>query len=61
MLRFLFAALVVYLGYRFLKALFSNQSPKTNVRGQQKNRPLDLRDSDVEDAKFRDVDETGSE
>lgn len=60
MLRFLFVALVVYLGYRFLKGLFSKQNTGANVSGQQKNKPLDLRDSDVEDAKFRDIDENGS-
>jgi len=53
--RFLFIALVVYLGYRFLRGLWEKDSGKSEVRGKQKNQPLDLGDADVEDAHFEDI------
>jgi len=55
--RFLFVALVVYLGYRFLRGLWEKDSRKEEIRGEQKNKPLDLRDADVEDAHFEDIEE----
>ena len=59
MFRFIFVALVAYLGYRFIKNIIPKDSSKQNVKGKQKSQPLDLRKSDVEDAKFKDIDEWG--
>ncbi len=53
--RFLFTALVVYLGYRFLKMFWKKTPPKEEIGGKQKGEPLDFKDEDVEDAHFEDI------
>ena len=58
-MRLLMIALVSYLGYRFFKGFWSGGPSKQEVKGKQKNRPLDLHDSDVEDAHFRDIEDEG--
>ena len=55
MLRLLLTALIVYLGYRFIKSIWPSSSPKEEVKGRNKNQPLDLRDSDVDEARFEDM------
>jgi hypothetical protein len=58
--RFLFWALLVYLAYRAIKALVlgpPRPAPPDQVRGKPKNRPLDLSNLEVEDAKFEDIKE----
>ena len=58
--RFLFWALIVYLAYRIIKALVlgsSRPAPPNQVQGKPKNRPLDLSNQDVEDAKFEEIKE----
>jgi len=55
MLRFLFLLLLFYFGYRFYKKYLSAPSPKEKVKGRNRKKPLDLRDSEVEDAHFEDV------
>ena len=55
--RLLFSALVVYLGYRFLKGFWEKGKPKEEVGGRRKHEPIDLRDADVEDARFEDVED----
>ena len=55
--RFIFAALVVYLGYRFFRAFWPKGSSKNNIHGKQKSDPLDLRDADVDDAKYEEIDD----
>lgn len=55
MLRWFLFALVVYLGYRLFKGLNSQGVSKEDVKGKQKNKPLDLHNSDVEDAHFEDI------
>jgi hypothetical protein len=54
--RFLLTALVVYLGYRFFRALWNKESIKDSVKGEQKSSPLDLRDADVDDARYEEID-----
>lgn len=55
--RFLFISLVIYLGYRFFKGFWEKTSSKDQIKGQQKNMPLNLHDEDVEDARFEDVED----
>jgi hypothetical protein len=58
--RFLFWALLIYLAYRIIKALVlgpPRQAPPNQVQGKPKNRPLDLSNQDVDDAKFEDIKE----
>ena len=60
MFRLLLTGLAVYFGYHLVKGFFSGPSKKaSNVRGKQKSQPLDLRDADVQDAEFEDIDEKG--
>ena len=53
--RLIFAALVVYLGYRFFRTFLQKESTKNTVGGKQKNEPLDLHDADVDDARYEDI------
>jgi len=60
MLRFLLLALIIYLAYRVISALVFSAPPKREhdqVKGKARNRPLDLSNMDVEDAKFREIKE----
>jgi hypothetical protein len=57
MLHFLFWGLIAYFGYHFLKGFFSWQS-KSPVKGKSGSPPLDLKDENVEDAKFKDIEES---
>jgi len=56
--RFLFFALVIYLAYRVIKVLVLGVPParkEPHVQGKPKNRPLDLSNTQVEDAKFVEI------
>jgi hypothetical protein len=55
MIRFVLFLFLFYFGYRFVKNLFGPTSSREEIHGQNRNQPLDLRDSDVEDARFEDV------
>jgi hypothetical protein len=57
MFRLIFWALLIYLAYRVLRALFlhNRDSSATPVQGEHQNQPLDLSKMDVEDAKFQEV------
>jgi len=57
MLNIILFGIVIYLGYKLYKGFVKKEDKSTPVRGKQKNRPLDLKDSDVEDAHFEDIDE----
>jgi len=60
MLRFLFWVGMVYLAYRVIKALVFSGPPKTGqnqVKGKNRHRALDLSNTQVEDAKFEEIDE----
>ncbi len=62
--RFLFWALIIYLAYRLIKALVlgpSRPAPPNQVKGNPKNRPLDLSNLDVEDAKFEEIKENNKD
>jgi hypothetical protein len=53
--RLIFTALVVYLGYRFFRAFRQKETTKNNIHGKQKSDPLDLRDADVDDARYEEI------
>ncbi|HDQ44703.1 MAG TPA: hypothetical protein ENN17_04275 [bacterium] len=55
--RLLLLGALGYFGYQFLKGVFTGSRSKPEVRGQPGNPPLDLRDADVEDARFEELDE----
>lgn len=55
MFRFLLKAALVYLGYRTVRSVWETQRRNTEIKGKTKNRPLDLSDSDVSEARFEDV------
>ena len=48
---------VIYFGYQFVKGLFPSPEKKQEVKGESQNKPLDLRDADVADAHYEDIDE----
>ena len=54
--RLIFTALVIYLGYRFFRAFLQKEPTKNTVSGKQKSDPLDLRDADVDDARYEEID-----
>jgi len=56
--RFVLTAVAVYFGYRFFKGIWTGQAKNEEVRGKSKSAPLDLRDVDVEDASFEDLDDS---
>ena len=55
--RFILTALIIYVVYKFFKSLSKKESPNEEVRGRNRNQPLDLRDSDVDDARFEDIED----
>ena len=56
--RLIAIALVSYLGYHFFKGFFTGDSSRQDVKGRPDNKPLDFRNSDIEDAKYRDINDT---
>ncbi|MDZ7359732.1 MAG: hypothetical protein ONB46_03250 [candidate division KSB1 bacterium] len=64
LMRFLFLALIIYLAYRVINALVFGAPPKREhdqVKGKPRNRPLDLSNLDVEDAKFQEIKENNKD
>jgi len=58
MVRFLLWVLLFVLGYKLLKGLASSPPRKNDeVRGNKKSKPLDLSKTDVQNARFEDIDE----
>jgi hypothetical protein len=60
MLRFIFMILIIYFGVKLLKGLFMPSSPSRQSNINQKAPPkksFDFSQSDVEDAKFEDLDD----
>ena len=58
--RLIITSFLVYLGYRLFKGLRTSEPDKSSVRGKPKKEPLDLQNSDVEDAQFKEIDDSGS-
>ena len=57
--RLIITSLLIYLGYRLFKGFRTSGPDKNTVRGKPRNEPLDLQNSDVEDAQFEDIDDSG--
>lgn len=57
LIRLILIGLLVILGYRFFKGWLGGQPQKEEVRGKPKNEPLDLRNEDVDEARFEDIQE----
>jgi hypothetical protein len=58
--RLIFWALIVYLAYRLITRLVlgpPRRAEQNKVQGKAKNRPLDLSNLEVEDAKFEEIKE----
>ena len=58
MIRLLLWVLVFVLGYKMLKGLGSKPPEKNGeIKGDRKSKPLDLSSTDVQNARFEDIDE----
>ena len=58
MLQLILWILVFYLGFKMIKSLASSSAKKKDeVMGKKKTGPLDLSKTEVQDAKFEDIDE----
>ena len=57
MIRLLIYVLIIYFVYRFIKGIWVKSPRRNEVKGQQKSKPLDLSNEDVEDAHFEDVED----
>ena len=55
LIRFILLSLMFYLGYQFLRGMRGKPNKEGKVKGTQKNKPLNLKDEDVEDAQFEDI------
>jgi len=55
--RLLLYGIIFYLAYHFFIGLFGKKESKTEVGGKKKSKPLDLKDVDVEDAHYREIDD----
>jgi hypothetical protein len=53
----LFYGLLFYLAYKAFKKLGSPARKKEEVRGETEKTPLDLKNADIQDARFKDIDE----
>jgi len=56
-IRLIFTGLIFYLGYRFVKSLMKKGPHQEEIKGKNKNQPLDLKKSDVTDARFEDIED----
>jgi hypothetical protein len=62
MFRWILWILLFYLGYKILKGLTASPPKKKDeVMGKKKTKPLDLSKSDVQDARFEDIDDKKNE
>lgn len=57
MFRFLFVVGVIYLAYRLFKNYTARPKPGDEVRGRNRNRPLDVETKDISDAQYEDIEE----
>jgi hypothetical protein len=62
MLRLIFWILLIYFGIKTVQGMTRRTEKEgEQVKGRPKNKPLDLSRSDVQDARFEDIDEKKSE
>ncbi len=57
LLRLLFWGILIYLGYKLVKNWSHPKDDDTEVHGTPKSNPLDIDESQIEDADFREVDD----
>lgn len=57
MLKLIFYFIVGYLGYKLFRIFKPAAAAKEQVRGENRNKPLDLSHTEVEDAHFEDIPE----
>lgn len=57
LIKLIFYSIIIYLCYQFFKGLFGKKESKTEVGGKRKSKPLDLKDTDVEDAHFEEIED----
>ena len=55
--RLILWGLIFYLGYKLVKSWLEPNDRQPKVKGKPQNDPLDLRDADIEDANFREIDD----
>ena len=53
--RLLFLSLIGYFIYKYFKGLFIKDVQKDEVKGQQKSKPIDFKNEDVQDAEYEDI------
>jgi hypothetical protein len=57
MLKMLLYGILFYLAYKVFRNLGAPSRKKEEVQGEAENKPLDLGDADIQDARFKDIDE----
>jgi hypothetical protein len=55
--RLIFWGILGYLGYKLVRNWFQPNPKETEVHGQPESKPLDIDESQIEDADFREVDD----
>ncbi|GBD94882.1 hypothetical protein BMS3Abin05_02498 [bacterium BMS3Abin05] len=53
--RLLFWGIILYLGYKLVKDIFKPKQKDTEVHGKAKTKPLDIDESQIEDAEFKEI------
>ena len=57
LIRMIFWGMLFYFGYKVIKHAFSGNKKGSRVRGKPKKKSLDIDESQIEDADFKDLDE----
>ena len=53
--RLLLLSLAGYFVYKYLKGFFIKEAQRDEVKGQQKSKPIDLKNEDIQDAEYEDI------
>ncbi len=53
--RTLLIGLIIYFAYQKLKQFLFPPAPSQTVKGKRRTRPLDIDDTEIEEARFRDL------
>ena len=56
-LRYLFWGLLLYIGFRAIKQVFTQPTRESEVKGKPKQKNLNIDESKIEDADFEELDE----
>lgn len=58
MIKFLLIILIIYFGGKVIKSLLNPKQTQNEVKGvPKKSKPIDLSNTDIEDAEFEEIDE----